>query len=403
MTCASVSLVIVLVSSFWPALAAAETAYDAFPKAVTGSARAVALGGAVVADPDGYEAVFVNPAGLSGLAGHGIDFGSDGNSVDNFVVDLDNPKSRSLNVPLKYSYAGVRFVGDGWGLGFALQTPFSFNDGFRGTVRQQRKGSVLIINGDAHEITNEANGYSLAAGKSFLDGTLGVGAMLNYMRAREAYSLTPIISPSTAAFSRDVVHDAFSGGAGLLWQPRRWIRGGLVYQSGCRVPFGVENNKGVPNGVAPFRDLKTPDRLTLGLRLSPRDDMRLFLQGRYVFAMKNTVVVGAGVFPASPGSTVTSGFRDTIEGAWGVEYIACDYDDLVAKLWGGGYLEDANIQGGYTRYHRTAGFSLVPWFISFNMAIDNSELYDNFVVGLGVDLLKAAERVSKRYGWKLPI
>ncbi len=73
--------------------AGAASTYNVFPTAAIGTARTVALGGATSAvDPDGYEAVFANPAGMSGMAGRGLDFGSDGNSVDNFVVDLGQPE-----------------------------------------------------------------------------------------------------------------------------------------------------------------------------------------------------------------------------------------------------------------------------------------------------------------------
>ncbi len=37
------------------------------------------------------------------------------------------------------------------------------------------------------------------------------------------------------------------------------------------------------------------------------------------------------------------------------------------------------------------------------MAIDQAEFYNNFVVGLGVDLLGVAKRVSRTYGWNLPL
>ena len=386
------------------AAARAESSYDAFPKAATGSARTVALGGAVVADPDGYEAVFVNPAGLSGLAGTGFDFGSDGNTVDNFVVDLDDPKSRSLNVPIKYSYYGARLVLDGWGLGVAAQTPFSFDDEFNGTSRVRRSGrTTTVSNTDLNQISNSAQTYTLAAAKSFLGGAAAAGIALDYTRASEHYDFIPVVSPSSTAVSRQSAGNAFSANFGLLWQPRKWLRAGAVYRMGYGVAFDPGLNKGLPNQLAPFRDLKTPDRLTFGLRLAPRDDFRLFLQGRLVNGMSGTTVVGSGIFPGSPGSTVESGRRATLEGAWGAEYVLYDKDDLGAKIWAGGYLEDANIQGGYTRYHRTAGFTFQPWFIGVSMAIDDAELYNNFVVGVGVDLLKVATRVANKYHWKLPI
>lgn len=385
-------------------VAHAEPVYDAFTKSVTGSARTVALGGAIAADPDGYEAVFVNPAGLSGMVGTGIDFGSDGNTVDNFVVDLNDPKSRSLNIPIKYSYYGARWVGERWGFGMAAQTPFSFDDEFSGTSRVLRKGLVTTVtNADSNLIKNSAATYTLAVARSFWDGTAGAGVSLDYTRATERYEFIPVVSPSSTAITREQSGTAVTANLGLLWQPRRWLRAGLVYKSGFEIGFSPTLNRGLPNRLTPFRDLKTPDRLTLGLRLAPRDDLHVFLQGRVTKGMNDTFIVGSGIFPNSPGAVIESGRQTTLEGGWGVEYIVYDKDDLGFKLWGGGYLEDANIQGGYSRYHRTAGFAFSPWFISLNMAVDDAELYNNFVVGLGVDLLKAAERVSKKYGWKLPI
>lgn len=381
-----------------------EPVYDAFPKAVIGSARTVALGGAIVADPDGYEAVVVNPAGLSGMVGRGIDFGSDGNTVDNFVVDLDDPKSRSLNIPLKYSFAGARWVGERWGFGFVSQTPFSFDDEFNGTARVRRNGvTSTVTNTDLNKISNSAQAYTVAAARSFVDGTVGVGLSLDYVKASERYEFIPVVAPSSTAVKRELNEDAITANLGVLWQPRKWLRAGLTFHSGYAIGFDSSRNAGLPNNLAPFRDLKTPDRVRIGLRLAPREDLRIFLQGRLVNGMKNTFVVGSGIFPNAPGSVIESGRRTTLDGGWGVEYIPFDKDDLTVKLWGGGYLEDSDIQGGYTRYHRTAGFSFSPWFIGLSMAVDDAELYNNFVVGLGVDLLKAAQSASKRFGWKLPL
>lgn len=387
------------------ALARGEsTDYNVFPTAVTGSARTVALSGAIVSDPDGYEAVFVNPAGLSGLGGSGFDFGSDGNNVDNFVVDLNDPKSRSLNVPIKYSYSGLRFVTrSGWGLGFAAQTPFILDDVFNGTTRVvRRKGTVFVATGDINEVSTSADTYSLAAGKSFLGEKVAVGAAVNYTRVLSKYNFTPVISAG-APFARSATNDGWSGDLGMIAVPAKWLRLGAVYKMGYRVRFSPALNEGLPVAFVPFRDVQTPDRVAFGMRLAPREELRLYTQARMIFAMSDTVVSGSDVFPGAAGATIQSGRKTTLTGAWGLEYIPCDKNDLVAKLWAGGYMEDTNLQGGYARYHHTAGFSLAPWFLSFNMAIDRSEFYNNFVVGLGVDLLKAATRTANKYGWKLPI
>lgn len=378
---------------------------DVFPTTAVGGARTVALGGATVTDPDDYQAVFINPAALSGMAGTGLDVGSDGNQVEDFVVDLDNPKSRSLNVPLKYDFFGFRFASEGgWGLGFAAQTPFELDDEFTGGKRRVRtgKGIITVPTADSNVIHSKADAYTLALGKSFFDGRLAVGAAASYIEASESYTFVPI-APGTPAFSRSAKSHSFTQDFGVLYQPRRWLRAGLVYDMGTHIAFADSLNKGVPNGLTPFRDVSTPDRFILGLRLAPREDLRLLLSGRYVMARSDTVITGSGIFPGSPESTVTSGRSNAIDGGWGLEYVLWAHDDLEARLWGGGYLEDANIQGGFTRYHRTAGLMFAPWFLTLNMAVDDSDLYNNFVVGFSVDLLKTAQATAKTLGYRLPI
>ena len=379
-------------------------AYDVFPRAAIGTARTVALGGATGAvDPDGYEAVFANPAGMSGMAGTGLDFGSDGNTVDNVVVDLNNPKARSLDHPFKYSYGGVRYVtASGWGLGAAVQTPFNFNDEFRGTTRVVNGASSIIATGDQNAIHTEGAAYELGAGRSFDDGKYGFGASISYVTAETDYSFTPVL-PSSAPFSRTAVGDAVSFGVGVLARPYRWLRAGLFYKQGYRIPFADSLNTGLPVALNAFEDLRSPNRLTLGVRLAPYENLRFFFQGRVVFGMNDTFISGSGVFPTALGNTVASGQAATLDGGWGVEYVPYDVEDLTVKFRAGGYFENTGIEGGYTRYHRTAGFAFEPWCFSLSMAIDDAEFYNNFVVGFGVDLLDVAKRTSKMYGWNLPL
>ena len=379
-------------------------AYNVFPTAAIGTARTVALGGATSAvDPDGYEAVFANPAGMSGMAGTGLDFGSDGNTVDNVVVNLNDPQAHALDRPFKYSYGGVRYVTEsGWGLGAAVQTPFNFNDEFRGNTQVIGGSNAFVATGDQNAIRTKGTGYALGGGRSFDDGKFGVGASVSYITAEEDYSFTPV-STSSAAFSRSVSGDTFTFGVGALARPYRWLRVGLLYRRGYRIPFDDSHNAGLPVNITAFQDLRSPDRLSLGVRLAPYENLRFFLQGRVLFGMKDTFVSGSGVFPSAVDNTVASGQTTTLDGAWGVEYVPYDVDDLTVKLRAGGYFESTGIEGGFTRYHNTAGFAFEPWFFSVSMAIDQAQFYNNFVVGFGVDLLNVAKRTSKMYGWNLPL
>ena len=378
---------------------------DVFPTGVTGGARTVALGGADITDPDDYQSVFVNPAALGGMAGTGLDVASDGNQLEDAVVDLDDPKSRSLNIPLKYEFMGVRFASEsGWGVGIAAQTPFETDNEFVGGKRRVRKGTgfVVVPVADSNVIHTDAKTYTLAAGKNLLGGRFAFGAGLNYHKATESYRYTPITA-NTPSFFRSADSRAWTGTFGLLYEPRPWLRTGAVYDMGTRIKFPETLNAGVPNGVTPFRDVSTPDRVSFGLRLVPRSGLSVYLKGRCVLGRADTVITGSGIFPGSPTSTVESGRGTAWDGGWGLEYILWAHDDLETRLWGGGYYEDANIQGGYTRYHRTAGFSFSPWFLNLSMAVDSAEFYDNFVVGFGVDLLKTTQATAKSMGYRLPI
>ena len=381
----------------------AQGSYNISPTAVTGSARNVALGGAMVASPDGYTTSFINPAGLGGHAGTGIDFGSDSNMIDNSVVDLDNPKSQALNNPIKYSYYGVRFANeDGWGYGFSVGTPFSLDNKFQGTSRV-KKGAFIQTGQDQTELQVNDQTYTVAVGRSFLDKRLAVGLAVNYIQVSETYDFTPVFN-TTAPIHQVATNDTFALDVGAIARPCSWLQVGAVYKMGSRVAFDQQRNNNLPStsGAFPFRDTKTPDKLSLGLVWLPHEKFRFFAQTTYALSMQDGLVVASGLFP-NTANVVQAGRYATLDGHWGAEFVPIDTPDLTFKLWAGGYLEESGIAGGYHRYHRTAGFGLAPWFWSLNMAVDDSSLYNNFVVGLGVDILQLAARIAKANGWKLPI
>ena len=148
-------------------------AYDLYPTAAEGSARYVALGGAIVAAPRDYGAVFINPAGLGGLAGHGIDFGSDSSNVDNFVIDPSQPDAKSLSDPINFSFYGVRYVSDdGWGIGVAEQNPYNVDDVFNGTARVAKPSQGTFTGEDHTEIQAKDSIYTAAIAKTYFDNRL---------------------------------------------------------------------------------------------------------------------------------------------------------------------------------------------------------------------------------------
>lgn len=387
-----------------PRAVAQSAAYDFAPTSVEGSAREVGIAGATIASPKDYSAVFINPAGLGGIAGDGVDFGSDSNSIDNFVVDPSNPKSKALNDPLNFSFFGFRYVSDsGWGFGVAKQTPYHLDDVFSGTAKTP-KGSKLRGQQDQTEVTARTDIYTLAAAKSFLDKRLSVGLALNYIKVNESYDFTPVFNTSAPVHTVSG-DDTFSTDLGLLGSPWPWLEVGAVYKMGWRAGFDPSLNKGAigtSGTVNAFRDGKSPDKLQLGLRWHPNKYFSFMTQANYRLAMKNTFVVGSGLFPGASGQ-LASGQSSAIDGHWGVEVVPIDEPGLTFKMWAGGYLENTGLQGGFQRYHRTAGFGFNPWFWSLSMAVDDATLYNNFTVGLGIDLLEAASRVSRRIGYQLPL
>lgn len=389
------------------ARADATAAYNFYPTAVEGSARSVGLGGSSLALPKDYSAVFVNPAGLGGLAGDGIDFGSDSSNIDNFVVDTSNPKAKALNDPIQFANYGLRYVSaDGWGFGFAAQTPYKLDDAFSGTSKivGRKSGKTVITTGlDQTEIQATSRIYSIGLAKTYLDRRLSVGMTVNYIQARETYDFAPVFT-TTAPVHLGATGDAFSADLGVLGRPVEWLQLAAVYKMGYRVAFDPARNaqaKGTLGPVTAFRDAETPDRVSLGAAWMPSRYFRAFVSGDLVLPTKNTVVVGSNLFPGGTG-VLTVGHSETLDGHWGLELIPIDEPDLTIRLWGGGYLEDTAIQGGYRRYHRTAGLAFEPWFLNFSVADDDAEYYNNFTIGLGVDILGVASRVSKARGWALP-
>jgi len=382
-----------------PAAPCAAASLDAYAPSVSGSARQVGLAGANLADPSDYSSVFVNPAGLAGLSGKGLDFGADSDSVENFVVDLEDPKSRVLNDPLRHNYVGVRYVTEsGWGLGLAAQRPFDETDSFDVQTRRKIGGrTVTVRTGDAAVLKTAVNTYSLAAAKTFLDGRLAVGLALNYNRVDQDFAFEPEVS--SMAYANSATHGSFTGDVGLLAAPRNWLKLALVYKMGTRVGFG----ESLRPQLSAFPDVKTPDRLSFGFSLQPHRMVRLYGKSTYVFAMSDTMVMGSGLFPRAPHAVVATGRYDTVSGHAGLEFVPLDAPDLTIRFWGGGYYEETGVQGGYDRIHRTAGFSFEPWFLSVAFAIDDAEHYNNFCAGVGVDVFQAARRVARSMGKELPL
>lgn len=378
--------------------------YDFYPTAVEGSARYVGLGGSIVADPNDYSASFVNPAGLAGLSGDGVDFGSDSNNIDNLLVDPSQPNAKALNDPLSFSFYGARFVtGDGWGIGIAAQTPYKVKDSFNGTVKVSQNHQILSGQ-DQSQIQAQSHIYTVAAGREFLDKKLAIGLAVNYIQVAEQYDFSPVFS-GTAPAHLNATQDALSLDVGVIARPWKPLKLGAVYKMGYRAPFDATRNlsaQGTFGPVAAFRDGKSPDRLSVGMAWSPNHYWNFYTQGDLVLGINDSVVIGSNLFPNATNILFIQR-KDTLTGHWGLEFVPIDTSDLSVKFWAGGYLEDTGIQGGFTRYHRTAGFGLSPWFLSLNMAIDDTNLYDNFTIGLGVDMLQVASRIAKTYGWKLPI
>lgn len=382
---------------------AAALSYYAHSTAAAGSAKHIALGGAVVAAPDGYAMVFLNPAGLAGLSGAGIDFGSDGNRISNFVPDLNNPQNRSLDTEINYSYAGARYIhSDGWGFGYVAQTPYAVDDSFM-DMTTVRKPDLATPPPFANEsrVRLSLRSHTAAYGRAFLDKSLGVGVAVNFIEGRESFDFSlahknPHISEKTTA--RTMTADL-----GLLTRPRSWVQLGATYRMGYRLDFDESLNARLPAGVTWFRDAKVPHRVAFGAAFWLQGRFKLLLQGTRTFRTSDTAVPGSALFAGQSQDAVTVGQNDSSTWHWGSEVIVFKKADICIKAWGGGYLEETGVEGGFTRYHNTAGLQYSPWFFDFSIAVDRAVLYDNFSVGLGVDILALVQRIAKKRGWKLPV
>ncbi len=195
----------------------------------------------------------------------------------------------------------------GWGLGAGAQTPFNYDDTFNGTTKVVRGKSSFVGTGDVNDVNTSGTGYALGGGRGFLGRKVRSRGGSQLRRGHdEKYNYTPVVTPGAHRSSVPSPTTRSPVDAGLLGQPYKWLRAGALYKMGYRIPFNSSHNAGLPVAFSAYNDLKTPDRVLLGLRLSPYDNLRFFLQGRVTFAMKDTFVGGSGRVPGTAGNTVAS-------------------------------------------------------------------------------------------------
>jgi hypothetical protein len=78
----------------------------------------------------------------------------------------------------------------------------------------------------------------------------------------------------------------------------------------------------------------------------------------------------------------------------GGAYTFANYKEFNAVVFAGSYLEMTRIDGTGNRLHVTSGIELHPWIVNFGAGADLSAGYSNYLVGIGVDIVKAMVKLD---------
>ncbi len=322
--------------------------YSGFNPTVTGSIRSVGTSGSNVGLPDTYLASENNPAGLAmTLSSVALQ------TASNDVKDLHIQNEQNSLTTRRW---GAAINPDPWGfsLGFASPTSeggqyfFPGGGSFSGRIK-----------------TEEIKGA--AATRIFRD-RLAVGLGIGFVKT--IWSMDMLQTTS---------YDFYLN-AGLLLKLDNHLLFGIGYR-----PGGTSSSdqifQSAPVSASFIQPVLNPYVLSTGMGWMPN---------RFFKAGVTALIVGAT--PEArllSDQTIAVGSRVTVQPRIGGSYIFVQYPTFEMEAMAGTYYEVSRIQGKSSRLHGTFGIELTPWFYSLGFGVDRAPRYSNYLVTLGIDIVRA--------------
>lgn len=331
-------------------------AYSGWSTVVRGDIRTLGMAGAMVGIADTMIASGDNPAGLA------MTFNSVGAQLarntmhDGHIQDRDEA--------LKSTNMGIGASIYPWGFSLGVWTP-------------QNEGQEYILpsNGLKSRVEVTTREYRASIARVFSDNKLSIGGswVLGQAVRKLEYTSRQDLSRSSHSYQ-------LGFNLGTMYQlPHRMILGATF---GLPLNYDDENGGDPIAGITDFfQPIKTPWRLGTGLGWIPNR----FLD------------VGLGIYTIGASKDVALlrddqqrvGERVTVQPRVGFNYTFLEYRRIKAHFSMGSYLEHPRITGLGARMHGTAGLQFNISIFNVGAALDRATNYENKIVAIGVDFIRA--------------
>ncbi len=334
--------------------------YNVWPSTVRGDIRTVGMAGATTGHADTFVASLDNPAGLAMTL-----LGANSSYVSDFVSDA---YVQNASAPLNSYHVGLAWNHHPWGFSVGYSTPYY-------------EGQTYLLPStpsDPTELSISLAQFHFSMARLLFHQRLSVGAGLSLGNVSEQIRFS-----QNTGFNHTVSGFGVRGNIGVLAHLHKRLLLGLSFHSPVRYEISpvFNTSPGLPGF---FQPAELPPQLRLGLGWLPnrffKADFTLLAVGisRGAALLRNDAI--------SVGQTIT------LQPHLGISYVFSDYKELRGTLFLGSYYESSRIQGFDNRLHWTAGVEVNPWIFFIGTAVDRSLGYQNYLLFLGVDIMKTLKK-----------
>jgi hypothetical protein len=306
------------------------------------------MAGATVALPASISSAQTNPAGYA------LETGSVSAQINRITVyDM---RIQGDGQPIDSSQWGLAVSPPPWGFSIAYYSPITEN----ATYASPLTGDSLLTEVSIKELRLNVSRY-------FFDSKLALGITAELVKAvRE-------IGP----YSYDSEAPSFMLGA-LYRLPEHIILG-----AGYIPPLTIgpnSNDYAQPEMIGFNRSVLRPSELDLGVGWAPNRFFKIGIQATYAGDTSNTALL--------EDQTVSTGSSPTWTPRIGESYVIADFKNFKSEWAVGSYYETSRLSGYSDRTHLTTGLDINPWFINLGVGFDLASDYRNFMMGVGIDIVR---------------
>lgn len=333
--------------------------YNGFWTTPSGDIRTVGMAGATIGLADTFIATQDNPAGLA-MTLDGADFNLTSNQFYDGYAQNYNESLGAFNIGL-----AVNQYPWGWSFGYSSNPT---------------EGQTYMVPGfpvDPANVLLANRELKFAIARVFFENRLSIGAKAAIAQASSymTFITQPQLNVANTTYG-------LSGSIGASFQVVPHVLIGLSYHPSQS--FIIDPNANPSSTLHNFvQSIYIPSRFGFGVGWIPN---------RFFRADLTTLVFGSTPNTALLKDDVTLiGQTTTVQPRLGMAYQIFDYRQLRGTLFGGFYYDPSRIQGTSNRLHATAGVEIKPWIFSFGAGIDAANQYRNYIVSVGIDIIKTFE------------